>query len=52
MKYKPQVEVSGKWLGNALEFKTFEGAAKSAKSLYERWTLTTGWRVKEKEQDE
>ena len=47
MKYKPEVEVDGKWYDNALEFDTYLEALDSAKSLYHRWTLTTGYRAKE-----
>ena len=45
MSYKPEVEVDGKFSTNALRFATHEEALASAKSLFSRWTLTTGYRA-------
>ena len=49
MSWKPQVQVSGNWEQNGLVFATKEEAEESARSLYGRWTLTTGWRAVESE---
>ena len=45
--YKAEVKVSGdeKWYSNALIFDTREKAEEYAKDLFNRWLLTTDWRV-------
>jgi hypothetical protein len=47
MSWKPEVEVEGGWSRNGLVFKTKDEAERSAQSLFQRWTLTTGWRAVE-----
>lgn len=47
MSWKPEVEVNGQWSRNALVFATQEEAAKSARELFGRWMLTTGYRAVE-----
>ena len=47
MSWKPEVEVDGQWSRNALVFATQEEAAKSARELFGRWMLTTGYRAVE-----
>ena len=45
--YKAEVKVNGdeKWYSNALIFDTREKAEVYAKDLFNRWLLTTDWRV-------
>jgi len=45
--YKAEVKVNGdeKWYSNALIFDTKEKAEVYAKDLFNRWLLTTDWRV-------
>ena len=45
--YKAEVKVNGdeKWYSNALKFDTREKAEIYAKDLFNRWLLTTDWRV-------
>lgn len=52
MSYKPEVRVGAdpKWYDNSLAFATREEAELSAKDLFNRWMLTTAWRVVESEQ--
>lgn len=47
MSYRPMVQVSGKWAGNALRFATREEAECSARDLYLRWTLCEDSRADE-----
>ncbi len=47
MSWKPEVEVNGQWSRNALVFATQEEAAESARELFSRWILTTGYRAVE-----
>lgn len=47
MSWKPEVEVNGQWSRNALVFETQEEAAESARELFGRWMLTTGYRAVE-----
>ena len=47
MSWKPEVEVNGQWSRDALVFATQEEAAKSARELFGRWMLTTGYRAVE-----
>lgn len=41
------VDSSGKWVGNALRFETFEEAERNVRNLYSRWTLVRETRVVE-----
>lgn len=43
MSYRPMVQVSGKWAGNALRFATEEEATASARDLMSRWTLVENY---------
>ena len=47
MSWKAEVEVNGQWAGNALVFATQEEAATSARDIFHRWILTTGYRAVE-----
>ena len=47
MSWKPEVEVNGQWSRNALVFATEAEAAESARKLFGRWTMTTGYRAVE-----
>lgn len=47
MSWSPEVEVGGKFYGNALRFATKEEAEANASDLYRRWTLTTDHRAVE-----
>lgn len=49
MSWKPELQVSGEdgWHTNALRFATKEEAEASAKDIYGRWMLATGWRATE-----
>lgn len=47
MSWKPEVEVNGQWSRNALVFETQEEAETSARELFGRWMLTTGYRAVE-----
>ncbi len=47
MSWKPEVEVNDQWSRNALVFATQEEAAESARELFGRWILTTGYRAVE-----
>lgn len=45
--YKAEViaDNSGKWVGNALQFKTREEAETYVRDLASRWTAVREWRV-------
>ena len=47
MSWKPEVEVNDQWSRNALVFATQEEAAESARELFGRWMLATGYRAVE-----
>ena len=47
MSWKPEVEVNDQWARNALVFETQEEAETSARELFGRWMLTTGYRAVE-----
>lgn len=43
MSYRPMVQVSGKWNGNAVRFATEEEALASARDLMGRWFLVENY---------
>lgn len=43
MSYRPMVQVSGKWNGNAVRFATEEEALASARDLMSRWFLVENY---------
>jgi hypothetical protein len=47
MSYKPEViaDSSGKWVGNALCFATYDEAMANVQNLYSRWTAVREVRV-------
>lgn len=47
MSWKPEVEVNDQWARNALVFATEAEAAESARELFGRWILATGYRAVE-----
>ncbi len=47
MSFKPMQLVQGEWSSNALRFATEEEALANAKDLFNRWTLSSDFRVEE-----
>lgn len=49
--WKPEFEIGGAWYGNGIRFATYEEAFENAKDKFSRWTVPTGYRAVEAEEE-